>query len=170
MLLCWSIVLSVVARRAVLYLLLPLLYVLADGGCEKAVKEATFGVLRSMSGDNLQDRWIRGFSVLCAAAAEQQHACMEQAHVIPVPACAVSECVPATKVGTVTHPVCACLYLADEDFQKMSGKGVRKRVAEQLKCDAKRIKAGVERAIDEFIERRQCPGGQERGADAEAGM
>ena len=34
----------------------------------------------------------------------------------------------------------------------------------------KRIKAGVKRAIDEYIERRQRPGGQERGADAEAGM
>lgn len=73
-------------------------------------------------------------------------------------------------MGTVTHPVCGCLYLAEEDFQNMSGKCVRRRVAEQLKCDAKRIKSGVKHAIDEFMERRQRSGGQERGADAEAGM
>lgn len=102
------------------YLLLPLLFVLADGGCDvEAVREATLGILLSMSGTSLHHPGIRRFSVwyAAAAAAGQQHACMELASVTPVPACAVSKCVCATKAGTVSHPVCACLYLQSQTLR-----------------------------------------------------
>lgn len=87
-----------------------------------------------------------------------------------------SACMRCVKVclcnkGGHCQSPCMCLpVLAEPDLETMTRKAVRKKVAAQLQCQAEQIKVVVKDAIAEFMERRQHPGGQERGADAEAGM